>query len=40
MNKCKGCGAFYKDKCPYCGYEQLGVEEELKDKKFMTIIVR
>lgn len=35
MKQCKGCGAFYNDKCPYCGYNISDIVYE--DKKFVTL---
>ena len=37
MKMCKGCGAFYEDKCPYCGYVGKEEDTKYKDKKYVTL---
>ena len=39
MKICKGCGAFYNDKCPYCGYSGESIKELPKDSEFITLTI-
>jgi hypothetical protein len=38
MKQCRGCGAFFEKKCPYCGYKE-SESDIIIDGKLSTLII-
>jgi len=37
MKVCKGCGSFYEDKCPYCGYSGESIKKLPDNSEFVSL---